>query len=158
MKNLRACLALATALILCLSLTACGGTPEPDVPDDEVIVGDDWRTTGVVQGSGTITRGGEDTFVLVCIHAEDAAFYYDEKEQVLFDFVEYPTALAGDPWAMFQSIDFADRTGDGNSDAALLLDDNGSTILMVWFWDKDSQSFVFQPEESQLPEGGEAGA
>ena len=158
MKDLKILPALLAVLALCLSLTACGGTPEPDVPDDEVIAGDDWRTTGVVQASGTITRSGEDTFVLVCVHEEDAAFYYDEKEQVLFDFVEYPMALAGDPWAMFRSIDFADCTGDGNSDVAMLLDDNGSTILMVWFWDKDSGSFVFQPEESQLPGSTEADA
>ena len=155
MKNLKACLALATALILCLSMAACGGTPEPDVPDDEVIVGDDWRTTGVVQGSGTITRGGEDTFVLVCIHAEDAAFYYDEKEQALFDFVEYPITLEGDPWAIFRSIDFADRTGDGNSDVAMLFEENGDTLLMVWFWDKESDAIVFQPEESQVTAGEE---
>ena len=147
MKQFRKSTPLLLALVLCLSLTACG--------DSGDVAGGDWRTTGVVQGSGTITRGGEDTFVLVCVHAEDAAFYYDEQEQVLFDFVEYPAPLQGDPWEMFQSIDFADRTGDGNSDVAMLLNDGGDTILMVWFWDKDSDSFVFQPEESQVPAGEE---
>lgn len=53
-------------------------------PDE--VVGDDWRVTGVVRDSGIITRSGEDIDVLVCIHAEDAAFYYDSEDQVLFDF------------------------------------------------------------------------
>lgn len=156
MKKRKTYLTAALTLVLALCLTACGSqTAQPD-PDEDVIVGDDWRVTGVVQGSGTITRGGEDTFVLVCVHAEDAAFYYDEKEQVLFDFVDYPISLPGDPWEMFRSIDFADRTGDGNSDVALLLNDGEDTILMVWFWDEGSDSFVFQPEESQVPVGKEA--
>ena len=156
MKKRKTYLTAALALVLALCLTACGSqTAQPD-PDEDVIVGDDWRTTGVVQGSGTITRNGEDTFVLVCVHQEDAAFYYDEKEQVLFDFVDYPITMQGDPWGMFRSIDFADRTGDGNSDVAMLFDENGDTILMVWFWDKDSEAFVFQPEESQLTVGEEA--
>lgn len=154
MKSWKKYAALIAALVLSLCLTACGGTKDQDDPDD-VIVGDDWRTTGVVQGSGTITRNGEDTFVLVCVHAEDAAFYYDEKEQALFDFVEYPITLEGDPWAIFRSIDFADRTGDGNSDVAMLFEENGDTLLMVWFWDKESDAFVFQPEESQVTVGEE---
>lgn len=140
---------LLAALVLCLCLTACGGGADNE-EDPGIIVGDDWRVTGVVDGSGTITRDGEDTPVLVCLHQEDAAFYYDTKEQVLFGTVEYPVALQGDPAAMLQSIDFADRSGDGNSDVAMLLDDGDGLILMVWFWDKDSGSFVFQPEESQI--------
>ena len=154
MKSWKKYAALIAALVLSLCLTACGGTKDQDDPDD-VIVGDDWRTTGVVQGSGTITRNGEDTFVLVCVHAEDAAFYFDEKEQALFDFVEYPITLEGDPWAIFRSIDFADRTGDGSSDVAMLFEENGDTLLMVWFWDKESDAFVFQPEESQVTAGEE---
>ena len=39
------------AMALCLSLAACGNS------DD--VAGDDWRTTGVVVGSGTIAHDGE---------------------------------------------------------------------------------------------------
>lgn len=146
--KIRKYLGLLLALMMCLSLIACGGNESGDDLDDAV--GSDWRTTGITQSAGTITRNGEDTFVLVCVSAEDAAFYYDLEDQVLFDFVDYPIVLEGDPWEMFRNIDFADRTGDGNSDVAIMFEKDGGTILMVWFWDKESDSFVFQPEESQL--------
>ena len=32
---------------------------------------------------GTITRGGEGTDILVCVHKADATFYYDEEVQTL---------------------------------------------------------------------------
>ena len=45
------------AMALCLSLAACGNS------DD--VAGDDWRTTGVVVGSGTIAHDGESVDVPV---------------------------------------------------------------------------------------------
>ena len=50
------------AMALCLSLAACGNS------DD--VAGDDWRTTGVVVGSGTITHDGESVDVLVTVTRE----------------------------------------------------------------------------------------
>ena len=104
--------------------------------------------TGVVRENGTITRGGEDTDVLVCVHKADAAFYYDTEKQVLFDSVEYPIPLEGDAWEMFQSIDFADLNGDGNSDVTMRFHDGGNELLMVWFWDAENERFMYQPDES----------
>ena len=138
--------ALILALVLCLSLAACGGQSVD--PND--VVGDDWRVSGIVRDSGTITRGGEDTDVLVCINADSADFYLDEETQTLYDYVNYPITLESDPWEAFQSIDFADRNGDGDSDVAMLFELDGQQVLMVWFWDADTESYVFQPEESQV--------
>ncbi len=46
------------ALLMCLSLAACSSNDDPEA-------GGDWRTTGIVVGSGTITHGGEAwTFLL----------------------------------------------------------------------------------------------
>ena len=144
MKNLlKKSFALLLAAVICLSPTACSSKEEPDDP----VVGNDWRVTGVVRDGGTITRDGEDTFVLVCIYKADASFYYDEEDQTLFDYVEYPITLAGDPWEAFQGIDFADLNGDGNSDVTMRFHDGGSEILMVWFWDAESEQFIYQPEE-----------
>ena len=151
MNLLKKNLALLLAVVLCLGLTACGDSNGPDIggPDVEPdVVGTDWRTTGIWRGDGTITRDGEDTDVLVCVHKADATFYYNTEDQVLFDFVDYPITLEGDAWEAFQSIDFADLNGDGNSDVTMRFNDGGSELLMVWFWDTESYQFVYQPEES----------
>lgn len=144
--------ALLSALALCLSLAACGG--EDDDPGD--VVGGDWRVTGIVRDGGTITRDGEDTDVLVCVHADSADFYLDDEVQTLYDSVRYPITLQGDPWEAFQGIDFADRNGDGSSDASMLFELDGQQVLMVWFWDAEAEAFVFQPEESQVEGSVEA--
>ena len=146
MNLLKKNLALLLAVVLCLCLTACGDSNGPDVEPD--VVGTDWRTTGIWLGDGTITRDGEDTDVLVCVHKADATFYYNTEDQVLFDSVDYPITLEGDAWEAFQSIDFADLNGDGNSDVSMRFNDGGSELLMVWFWDTESYQFVYQPEES----------
>ena len=147
MKVWKKCTVFLPTLFICLSLTACDNAVA-DVMNDDEVIGGDWRVTGVVRDGGTITRNGKDTDVLVCIHSEDAAFYYDSEDQELFDFVEYPTTIQGDPWESYQGIDFTDRNDDGNSDVEMMFDENGEIILMVWFWDADTESFVFQPEES----------
>ena len=51
MNRLKRGFALVLVAALCLSLAACGGT-------DNDITGDDWRVSGVVAGSGTITHDG----------------------------------------------------------------------------------------------------
>lgn len=139
------------ALGLCLGLTACGSGGEDDDPND--VVGGDWRVTGIVRDSGSIARDGEETDVLVCVNRDSADFYYDSEEQTLYGYAAYPTALQSDPWEAFQSIDFADRNGDGNGDVAMLFQLDGQQVLMVWFWDADADAYMFQPEESSdLPE------
>lgn len=139
---------LVLASLLCLSMAACGGTNSSDDPHD--VVGDDWRVTGIVRDSGTITRSGDDIDVLVCINSDSADFYLDEETQTLYGYVSYPITLQSDPWEAFQYIDFADRNGDGNSDVAMLFELDGQQVLMVWFWNTDTETYEFQPEESQV--------
>ena len=145
MKNWKKYASILLSLVLCLSLTACGGSEDEGrgdlIPDD--VSGADWRTTGICIDAGTITRDGEDTDVLVCVHESDAAFYYDT-----FDSVDYPITLEGDAGEMFQYIDFADLDGDGNSDVTLDFNDGDNEFLMVWFWDTESEMFMYQPDES----------
>lgn len=143
MTLLRQNLAFLLAVVLCLGLKACG------INDDWDVAGDDWRTWGFVCDSGTITRDGEDIKVLVSVYEEETDFYYDAKEQELFGSVRYPLTLQF-AWDKLRSTDFADRNGDGNSDVTLTFDDNGYEIVMVWFWDTQSEQFVFQPQESQF--------
>lgn len=150
MKNLKKYLSLAIPLFLCLSLAACGGIDQNEDPND--VVGDDWRVSGIVRDGGIITRGGKDTNVLVCINAYSADFYLDEEVQTLYDYVNYPITLQGDLWEEFQSISFADLNGDDNGDVSLMFELDDVQTLMVWFWDADTESYVFQPEESQVSE------
>ena len=118
-----------------VALSACG----------QDLSGGDWRTTGVVQAAGTISRSGADTDVLVCVHEGDAVFYRDSADQELFGQVVYPMDVQ-DPCA---AIDFADRNGDGDGDVAMTFTDSeGGDVWMVWFWDADTGEYVFQPEES----------
>lgn len=139
---------LVLASLLCLSMAACGGTNSSD--DRHDVVGDDWRVTGIVRDSGTITRSGDDIDVLVCINSDSADFYLDEETQTLYGYVSYPITLQSDPWEAFQYIDFADRNGDGNGDVAMLFELDGQQVLMVWFWNTDTETYEFQPEESQV--------
>ena len=139
---------LVLASLLCLSMAACGGTNSSDDPHD--VVGDDWRVTGIVRDSGTITRSGDDIDVLVCINSDSADFYLDEETQTLYGYVSYPITLQSDPWEAFQYIDFADRNGDGNGDVAIPFELDGQQVLMVWFWNTDTETYEFQPEESQV--------
>ena len=147
MKVWKKILAPVLAAAVMLVPAACGSGNDTDPGD---VVGGDWRVTGIVRDSGTITRGGEDTDVLVCINADSADFYYDSEDQTLYGYASYPTTLPCDPWEAFRSIDFADRNGDGDSDAALLFEVDGNRVLLVWYWDGGSDAFVFQPEESQI--------
>ena len=114
MKTFHHFLAVLLAVLLCLSLTACG-----DSSDD--VTGDDWRASGVVAAEGTITHGGEGSVkVLVTIGPESAAFYRDEPEQELFDSVSFPVTVedANDDGTGFD-ISFDDITGDGESDVVV---------------------------------------
>ena len=101
--------------------------------------------SGIIRDYGSITRNGEDTEVLVCINNDSADFYLDDETQTLYDYVDYPITLQGDPWEEFQSIDFADRDGDGNGDVAMLFELDGQQVLMVWFWDADTETKRSRP-------------
>ena len=149
MKNWKKYVSLLLALVLCLSLAACGYLDDIYSIVNPDIGGTDWRTTGVWRDGGTITINGEDTVVLVCIHKADANFYYDMQEQVLFDSVDYPITLEGDAWEAFHGIDFDDLNGDGNSDVTMYFKDGGTDMVFVWFWDVESAEFVYQPDNSK---------
>ena len=98
-------IASALALALCLSAAACGKS------DDTA--GDDWRASGAVVDSGTITHDGDSVDVLVTVSESSAAFYRDMPEQVLFDSVSFPVSIP-DAEEAFHAISFDDIDGDGD--------------------------------------------
>ena len=142
MKHLSKCLALVLTAALVLGLAACG----------KDTTGDDWRASGVVTDYGTITRDGERVPVCICLSTENAGFYYDRDEQVWFDGVEFPMALA-DALTAYRSTSFDDLDGDGQSDVTMIFDHgDGSTTELVWLW-YDDTGFEFEPVLSSVTSG-----
>ena len=131
----------ALAPALCLSLAACG--------DSGDAAGEDWRTTGVVVGSGTITHDGDSVDVLVTADPNSAAFYWDQEEQVLFDSVAFPETIEDISSSAFQ-ISFDDQNGDGESDVLVEIGhEDMSNTTMLWLWDPQER-YVYQPEYSSF--------
>lgn len=132
----------AQALVLCLCLAACGNS------DD--VAGDDWRTTGMVVDSGTITHDGDSVDVLVTVSESSAAFYRDIPEQVLFDSVTFPMDIP-DAAQAFHSISFGDLDGDGESDVWVsFLHKNGDATDLIWIWDPEER-YVYREDLSAIP-------
>ena len=149
MKLLKKYGSLLLAFVLGLSLTACGDTEEA--------VGDDWRTSGVVVGSGTITHTGEGSVdVLVTVDESSAAFYRDEQSRVLFDSVSFPMTVP-DAEQNFTAISFDDIDGDGESDVYIsFIDENNDLMELVWIWDSEER-YVFREDLSGVTLSGDEG-
>lgn len=126
MNILKKNLALLLVVVLCLSLAACGG-------DKDAVVGDDWRVTGIVCGSGTITREDGDVDVLVTIDDNSAAFYLDDEEQTLYDSVDFPFTIPN-ARECFSEISFADLTANGESDVEISFTTDSGTMYLTWLW------------------------
>ena len=139
-----------TAAFVALSFCACGG--------DQELTGDDWRVSGVVAGSGTITHTGEGSVdVLVTISSESAAFYRDSSEQVLFDSVLFPMEIP-DAEQSFNAISFDDINGDSESDVVVnFIDENDAVTELVWLWDPDER-YIYREDLSILPSDPEEDA
>lgn len=132
-------------MALCLSLAACGNSDN--------VAGDDWRTTGMVVGSGTITHDGESVDVLVTVSESSAAFYRDLPEQVLFDSVSFPMNIP-DAEQAFNAISFDDMDDDGESDVLVsFIHENGDATELIWIWDP-VERYVFREDLSTLAISG----
>ena len=123
---------LAAAVMFGFVLSACGST------DD--VAGDDWRTSGVVAGSGTITHDGKSVDVLVTVSETSAAFYWDEPEQVLYDSVLFPMHVP-DAEQAFNAISFDDMDGDGESDVLVsFIDEYGDNLSTITIGEEDQDT------------------
>ena len=134
-------------MALCLSLAACGNSDN--------VAGDDWRTTGMVVGSGTITHDGESVDVLVTVSESSAAFYRDLPEQILFDSVSFPMSIP-DAEQAFNAISFDDINDDGESDVLVsFIHENGDATELIWIWDP-VERYVFREDLSTVALSGVA--
>ena len=109
----------------------------------------DWRASGAVVDSGTITHDGDSVDVLVTVSESSAAFYRDMPEQVLFDSVSFPVNIP-DAEEAFHAISFDDIDGDGESDVLVrFLHKSGDTTEMIWIWDP-VERYVFREDLSTV--------
>ena len=133
-------------MALCLSLAACGNS------DD--VAGEDWRTSGMVAASGTITHDGESVDVLVTVSESSAAFYRDLPEQILFDSVSFPMSIP-DAEQAFNAISFDDINDDGESDVLVsFIHENGDATELIWIWDP-VERYVFREDLSTVALSGD---
>ena len=133
-------------MALCLSLAACGNSDN--------VAGDDWRTTVMVVGSGTITHDGESVDVLVTVSESSAAFYRDLPEQILFDSVSFPMSIP-DAEQAFNAISFDDINDDGESDVLVsFIHENGDATELIWIWDP-VERYVFREDLSTVALSGD---
>lgn len=125
-----------TAALLCLALAACG----------ESAAGKDWRTTGVVAAQGTLTRGGEEVYVCLCLDQKGAALYLDDETHTLFGSVQFPDEMT-DAVDSFSALAFPDWNDDGESDVELRFSHaDMSEERMVWLWNAASGEYTYAPE------------
>ena len=123
---------MALVLCLCLALAALSGCGAPAQNDDE-ITGDDWRTTGVVDGYGTIVRGDATIDVCICVDNTQAVFYYDQAERKELDRVVYPVRIDGSETS-FDAISFDDLDMDGNGDVQMFFSTGDVQSILTWLW------------------------
>ena len=131
-------LPLLLAVVLCLGLTACGGSD--DTADD------DWRSSSEVVASGTITCDDGDVDVLVTVDDNCASFYLDDPEQTLFDSVDFPFTIPN-VQECFKEISFADLTANGVSDVEITFAAASGKTYLTWLWDPEG-CYVFRGDLS----------
>ncbi len=152
-KTGRTALLLLAALCITIFFAACGDGSGGEDGDDD-IAGADWRTWGVIDAYGEISRDGTKTDICVCVDDESAAFYYDSAEQVYYDGVEFPMHV-DNAGQLLRSIEFDDLDFDGCSDVTICFDqDDGGELVMIWLWSADA-GYVFDDELSYTTCGEE---
>lgn len=142
----RSIAALALGLFMTvLFLTACAQKQVQE--EEEVPVGEDWRTWGWVNDAGTIINGEDSKQVLICIFTDEADIYLDDDSQTLYASLPYPDTME-DARDAYQSASFEDRNGDGSSDVCLAFSHaDGTQTELVWYWEEEN-GFVLQAENS----------
>ncbi|MGM9661603.1 MAG: hypothetical protein ACI3WR_00745 [Oscillospiraceae bacterium] len=142
------------ALAVLLALSACGentppaaATPSQDTaqdPEQQTDLTEPERTV-----SDTILLDGKETAVFLDISETEIEFWDSASGGQLLAVAKYPQAIPGAA-AAWDSCDYTDLDGDGNSDmTAWFRFEDGTSASLVWFF--SGGGFVYNEEFSQLP-------
>ena len=97
--------------------------------------GEDWRTTGVIDGYGSIIIDSGKIDVCVCIFEDRVELYHDKKEKISFTTLYYPDRLT-DKQYEHSAVEFDDVTGDGCTDITVKAEtDAGLERSMTWIYE-----------------------
>lgn len=184
MKNRTRVLALLLSLLLVLSLSACAGPAEEDVPTDDPVPEntlssdeteedpylaeldaqieqaryerEHWYEFEDSVATGTIEQDGVAVDVRVYVNEDGFAFCYDEADgRELFETAPFPYTLT-DARDALTDISFDDLNGDGNSDiTASFHHSGGDDRTEVWYWDTGELAFVYREEDSVYDDHGQ---
>lgn len=134
--------------LTCVFFAGCRKTAEKHEPE-ETAVGSDWRTWGLVSGSGTFeAKDGKEIPLLLCVYTKNAVLYYDDDTQTVFAELSYPEEIA-DAREAYASFSLLDRNEDGNSDVSLVfLRDGEAKTELIWYWDEAQAAFTLESGEA----------
>ena len=147
-------LILAAALILALSLTACGGEVITKAADSLDQQGQTSASHSEAPASertttGTMLLDGKETTVYLEVSDTEINFWDSASDGKLLAVAKYPETLAGAADAL-KGCDYTDLDEDGNSDlTAEFTFTDGSTASLVWFY--ADGGLIYNEEFSRLP-------
>jgi len=153
-KNAIVSLFAACAILLggCAGQTANPSNPAPrqpaaenqpqEPPKEEIVLGKDWRTWGIIDAVGTLHIDGEDIGVCACVLGDRTELYLDEENQTLYRQIDYPRPLSEEQYEK-ATVEFDDYDGDGNTDVRVIVGDEGAPDMWwTWVWEPDDFVYV----------------
>ena len=124
---------------------------EPE--EDGDIVGNDWRTWGIIDAYATMKTEEGDADICACLFADRAELYYDDESQTLFAQVDFTYTLSEEQYEAAE-ISFADEDGDGFTDITVSSEGSGDgDIVQVFLY--DDGAYVYSEELSFTDSMGE---
>lgn len=142
-KQIGVLLAAFLVLLLGWAILPAPAMPSDDPPEED-IAGSDWRTWGIINDSGTLVQDRETIDFCACVHTRDTALYYDTESQVLLAELVYPEPVENAE-ERYLGMETRDLNGDGSSDILLRFSQEEETLVLMFCWDSETETFLFVP-------------
>lgn len=117
-------------------------------PNQNEVVGADWRTWGIINSYGTIEADGTSCDVCSVITNSKIDLYFDQEDQVLYDTLFFPRDLDDDELSNAM-VTFEDAAENEDIDVILTTTDSmGEGFSWIWIYNADAGHFVFYSDNS----------